>query len=295
MYIYVFSNDYYIYFFPVAILAQDCCNMSKSRWVSRSFYGGDPWTGKDVIGLDIGGVCSVKLQRNKTIADWDIYTLIDPGVYPYLMMFKVRYDDFDGVCISSRTTTGKKYNTLGETFVTKIVRSIGLFDLGLTEDRFHICTQYEHKASWLNNRFKGKLRCFIDDHEEVLQYIHDMMPSTTLLLYSNDSRGPVFSEYENAPTFDDRSFTMRSWLELAHHQGLIDANNKEHLKLWDEIQELGPPFKPHSYNTLHMAINRCMPHQPPGPPPQQAHAASPKPRPLQAPSGFMVYRLGFRV
>ena len=91
-----------------------------------------------------------------------VYKCIDEGAYAFVVLYRIKYG-IQNLTVSSRTNAGKKYTHAGNScFVTKIVASLGLFEMGMPERNFHVCKEVWEKAEFLSRSFNDSFRAIVD-------------------------------------------------------------------------------------------------------------------------------------
>ena len=264
------------------------------------------WNHGDVLGLDVGNVCSVRLSGNKKSKPF--YAFADEGVYTFLCLYVLVYGG-DHLMFCSRINGEASWVSHGRHrncwVVNFLLEGLGVADvLHVPDENIKICKSYYEKGP-LTAALAP--RAFIDDHLECLASVQHFTEDVVPIYYNN-----VGGMYASTPEYvstahhscpdnpllqpqgllADRLLCMHSWLDLAIFLGLPCAEEVFHAHAWAcVIPPWGPPSQDHV-----LAIQTILedhgvlpqPRQPmarlplprqPSTPPRLLPAATPKMRP----------------
>ena len=143
------------------------------------------WQRGDILGVDIGGVLSQYTDTRPS--DDAIYRSVDPGAYPFIMLYALQFG-LEHFAIISRTNQGSKTSHSGrhDSWVTKFVKALGVEELGMPYGNFSVCKQWRQKGNIAASH--PQFRMMVDDTEDVLRYIHARVPHAELKLYSSSGQ-----------------------------------------------------------------------------------------------------------
>ena len=195
------------------------------------------WRAGDKLGLDIGDVMSRRSKYNTPA-----WQTADHDCYPFVVLFGAKYGLAD-MHIISRTNRGVAYNNNGsDVWVTRFIRQLGVFNMGMPEENLHVVRQAEDKGNVVLN---ANLMGFVDNDAECLDSIMRRSQGTVLFHYSNNA--------DHARRFVGRHAHLNnhvkhitSWFELANDIGLPQDR-----ELWDSIGSNGPPCRQHDPEPQH--------------------------------------------
>ena len=217
------------------------------------------------VGIDIGGVLSVKLPGPPDNAT--PWKSTDPtGAYPFCVLFTKLYRPEDLVIIT-RTNGGSWYTKGGqEAWVVRYCRSLGLSDMGVPKENIIICKNMWDKGPIAR---RHGISAMIDDHYDCLMSVHQSVPDCALLCYtnSNEEVEAATDNYAAGESFWSEVKWGDDWRDLARTLELdrFEFPGSSFDEIWDWLLAHGPPNKPHDVANLAIVDDMLA-----GPPLQQS-------------------------